>query len=65
MTTIPVMMLVAPLIGFGMGHWLDVRFNTRPVLTYWFVILGFVAAAREIVTILKKSAKDDFKTKKP
>lgn len=61
LTTIPVLLTVAPLIGFFIGRYLDRKFNTDPVLTFVFLVLGFVAAARQVAVILKAADRDSEK----
>lgn len=51
---IPTLLLVAPLVGFFLGRFLDTRFGTEPWLSFVGLVLGFVAAGREIVTIVRK-----------
>ena len=58
LTTIPVLLTVAPLIGFFIGRYLDRKFNTDPVLPFVFLVLGFVAAARQVAVILKAANRD-------
>jgi ATP synthase protein I len=59
LTTIPALLTVAPLVGFFIGRFLDRKFNTDPVLTVVFLVLGFVAAARQVAWILKTANRDD------
>jgi ATP synthase protein I len=61
LTTIPVLLTVAPLIGFFIGRFLDGKFNTDPILTVVFLVLGFVAAARQITSIVKAANRDSEK----
>ena len=51
---IPTLLLVAPLVGFFLGRFLDSRFGTEPWLSFVGLVLGFVAAGREIVSIVRK-----------
>ena len=53
--TVPAILVAAPLIGFFAGRWADGRFGTTPYLMTAGVILGFVAAGREIYRLVKKS----------
>ena len=41
---IPTLLIVAPLVGFFLGNWLDKRFHTYPWLMLAGLLLGFVAA---------------------
>ena len=59
LTTIPIILLVGPAIGFFLGAWIDRKAHSYPWFTIVFVFLGFVAAGREIVRFLKQILKDD------
>ena len=54
LTAVPVMLLVGPLGGYFIGNWVDTRFQCRPWGVILFLILGFVAAGREIFRLLKQ-----------
>ena len=59
---VPALMLAAPLIGFGIGYWVDSKLNTEPYLTAAGALFGVAAAGVEIYQIIKKaSAIDDEK----
>ncbi len=51
---IPTLLIVAPLVGFFIGNWLDKRFHTTPWLMIAGLVLGFVAAGRETYQIYKR-----------
>ncbi len=53
--TVPALLLAAPAVGFIAGRWADGRLHSAPYLTIVGVILGFVAAGREIYGIVKKA----------
>ena len=59
LSTIPVMLLSGPLIGFLIGDYIDKRFGTTP----WFMIvcltLGIVASIRQTINIIRKAGKKD------
>ena len=59
LTTIPIILLVGPAIGFFLGDWIDHKAHSYPWFTIVFVFLGFVASGREIVRLLKQILKDD------
>jgi F0F1-type ATP synthase assembly protein I len=61
LSTIPVLLTVAPLIGFFIGRYLDGKFDTDPILTIVFLVLGFVAAARQIISIVRAASRDSGK----
>ena len=52
---VPGILLAAPLIGFFAGRWVDGKLDTDPYLTMVGIVLGFVAAGREIYNLLKKA----------
>ena len=56
--TIPLILAVAPLIGFGLGYLLDRWLGTGQVLRLVFLGLGFVAGVREMITLLRRSQDD-------
>ncbi len=58
LTTIPVLLVVSPLVGFFIGRFLDGKLHTDPILTILFLILGFIAGARQIAAVLKVANKD-------
>ncbi len=58
LTTIPVLLAVSPLIGFFMGQFLDKKLNTDPIFTIGFLILGFIAGARQTARVIKLASKE-------
>jgi len=56
LTTIPVMLLSGPLIGFLIGNYIDKRFGTAPWFMVLFVCIGFVASIRQTIAIIKKAS---------
>lgn len=52
---VPGILLAAPTIGFFIGDWADGKLGTQPYLMIVGLVLGFVAAAREIFNLLKKA----------
>jgi len=56
LTTIPLMLLSGPLIGFLVGNYIDKRFGTAPWFMILFVCLGFVASIRQTIAIIKKAS---------
>lgn len=52
--TIPTLLLVAPLVGFFMGKAADRWLKTTPWLSFAGLVLGFIAAGREILTIIRR-----------
>ncbi len=58
LTTIPMILAAAPLVGFYLGHWLDRWLGTEPWITYGMLAIGLVAGIRETVLILRKASRD-------
>ncbi len=59
LTTIPVMLLSGPLIGFLIGDYIDKRYGTTPWFMVICLILGFVASIRQTINIIRKAGKKD------
>jgi ATP synthase protein I len=51
---IPTLLIVAPLVGFFLGGWLDQRFGTSPWLGIAGLVVGFAAAGRETYLIYRR-----------
>jgi ATP synthase protein I len=61
LTTIPMILAAAPLVGYYLGRWLDRRFRTDPVLSLIMLGVGLAAGVRETILILKKAQDPDDK----
>lgn len=59
LTSVPVILLVGPVVGYFIGSWIDRKAHIFPWVTIIFTALGFVAAAREITRLLKDVLKDE------
>ena len=59
LTTIPIILLVGPIIGFYIGGWIDGKFHVYPWFTIIFIVLGFVASAKQIIYLLKEVLRED------
>ena len=57
LTTIPLLLLASPVVGFFLGKLLDRWLHTR-FLTVVFLGLGLVAGVREVVQILRRASAD-------
>ena len=55
---IPAIMAIGPLIGFFAGKWLDGWLGTEPYLMYLLIVLGFVAAGKEVYNVVKRVSKE-------
>jgi len=56
--SIPFMMAAGPFVGYFIGGWLDKKFGTDPVLLIIFLVLGFAAAVKETVKIIKEANRE-------
>ncbi len=56
--TIPLLIGVAPLIGYFAGNWLDGKLGTSPILMIVFIGLGLAAAIKETVKIIKQASRE-------
>jgi F0F1-type ATP synthase assembly protein I len=59
---IPVVMAAGPIAGYFLGEYLERKFGFAPYLSISLVALGFIAAAREVVRILRLINKSDRKS---
>lgn len=59
LTTIPVVLLSGPVIGFLLGDYLDKRFSTSPWLMVFFVIIGFIASIRQTILIIIRAGQNN------
>jgi len=53
-TLIPMMMIVGPIIGYLVGHWVEVRFGGQPWVGVGGALFGLAAAVRQIVIMLSR-----------
>ena len=59
LTTIPIILLIGPAIGFFLGSWIDRKAHIYPWFTIIFVFLGFAGSGREVFRLLKQISKND------
>jgi ATP synthase protein I len=57
--TIPTLLIVAPLVGFFIGSWLDRHLPTSPWLGIVGLAVGFAAAGRETYLIYRRYEAED------
>ncbi len=55
LTTVPTILLVAPLVGFFLGKWADKKLGTDPYLMILGVVLGLASAVSEIINLVRKA----------
>lgn len=53
-TSIPIILLVGPALGFFIGNYLDNKLNTSPWLMIFFMVIGAAASVKEIINIILK-----------
>ncbi len=58
-TTIPLMMLAAPAVGYFIGKYLDGLLGTSETMTVIFLFLGLIAGGVESYNLIKRIAKED------
>jgi F0F1-type ATP synthase assembly protein I len=56
--TIPLLLAVAPLTGYGIGYLLDRWLHTGWVLRAVLLGLGFAAGVREMLRLIKRAQRD-------
>lgn len=52
LTTIPVVLLAGPVIGFYIGDYIDKKLNTAPWFMIIFLLLGFAASVRQTIILI-------------
>jgi ATP synthase protein I len=52
--TIPFILAVPPILGWFIGSWLDAKLGTKPIFMFLLIVLGFIAAFRELYRIIKR-----------
>ncbi len=55
LTAIPFILAGGPLIGYYMGAWVDRRFGTAPWATGILIALGFAAAVKEVLAMIRRA----------
>jgi F0F1-type ATP synthase assembly protein I len=58
---VPTILIAAPLVGMFLGRFADQKLGTNPWLTILGIVLGFVAAARQIADIVRRVRTDSQK----
>jgi ATP synthase protein I len=59
LTTIPFLMAVGPILGYYIGEFLDKKLNTGHVLSWVFLVFGFVASGKGVYNLIKKAGQSD------
>lgn len=58
-TSIPIIMLAAPAVGYFIGHYLDQLLGTERMMTVIFLLFGVVAGGVETYRLIKEIVKED------
>jgi len=58
-TTIPLIMLAAPAVGYAIGFYLDKLFGLSKILAVIFLLLGVAAGGMETFKIIKQLTKEN------
>ena len=62
LAAVPSLLLVAPLIGYLGGWWLDGKLGTEPYLSVIGIFMGIAAAGLEIYQLVKKASSKENKS---
>ncbi len=54
LSTVGITMVVATVIGFYIGYWLDTKLGTKPWLMLVFLLLGIAAGFKNLFDQVKK-----------
>ena len=57
--SIPMLILVATLIGLGLGYWLDSKLGTKPWLAIVLTLLGLAAGIYEAAKMLIEATREN------
>ncbi len=55
LTSIPMVLLSAPLIGYFIGDFIDRKFHTSPWSMVIFTVMGAVSGIRQTITLIKRA----------
>ncbi|MBM3318907.1 MAG: AtpZ/AtpI family protein [Candidatus Eisenbacteria bacterium] len=58
LATIPFILAVAPIVGYGLGYLLDQKLRTGWLLRLAFLGLGFAAGVREMLRLIRRARRD-------
>ena len=61
LTTVPIILLAGPAVGYFTGGWVDRQFQFYPWCTVLLSVLGFVASGREVMRLLSQILKENKK----
>ncbi|HET6370037.1 MAG TPA: AtpZ/AtpI family protein [Nitrospiria bacterium] len=61
LTTIPMVLVAGPLVGFYIGKYLDEWMGTSPWMMIVFLILGGAAAVEQTIRLLARAGQEEKK----
>lgn len=62
LSTVGMTMAICIFLGAFIGHYLDTKFKTDPWLLLVFLVLGIIAAFKNLITMVRKTRNDDQKS---
>jgi len=57
--TIGLEMVLATLVGYWIGAWVDARLGSEPWATVFFLIVGVAAGIKRLVTVVRRALRED------
>ena len=58
LAAIPALLAIGPILGWFVGDFLDRKLSTEPWLAYIGILVGFVAAGREVYHLAKRAGEE-------
>ena len=58
LAAIPALLAIGPILGWFLGDFLDSRLGSSPWLSYLGILIGFVAAGREVYRLAKRAGEE-------
>ena len=58
LAAIPILLAIGPILGWFLGDLADRQLGTSPWISYAGILIGFVAAGREVYQLAKKAGEE-------
>jgi len=58
LTGIPMVLMLGPICGYLIGHYVDIFFKIAPWGMVFFTIMGGIAGVREMIGLIQKANKN-------
>jgi ATP synthase protein I len=58
LTLVPLILPLGPMIGYFIGHWIDLKFGISPYATFIFMTLGIVASVKEVIRMVRQALQE-------